>query len=577
MNMSEALVSYDDDSNEIVYAEMNLEKWPIWEPSSTQKIFQSRIFERERILPNGNRIAGRVEIGFTQHGCLSTRDQKVYYILLKMWDDMGRLDTPVFFSLQKIARLLGEEWGSKARRAISDSLLRLRGVLFVWENSYFDKATGEHLELLDTFNILSELTIARRSDKVHATNAMCEFRFHAQLLKSLHANYTTPLSLETVLGFRSEIAQILYPRLDLFLADKNHYERRTKELFEDLGLRGETYRHRSARKRLLDRALVELQGVPLTTGRITSATIEPTKDNLDFKLVVHKGSLRKPGRPRKVLAPDLGPAPTPPTPTARRAKREASHALKARAPETSSIWEAPYSEVSSSEGSSEGAPEALVRYFQQAFHGAPSEALSPRETARAARLLKSHGLDGAREMVDFAHAEAAKTKYAAASLNGILQYEARFTAARSARERARNEEQERQDQQRRTREAQERHQREVADTLLEQVDLVRERAPQAFLALAQYIDAERQKFLQTPIARRARPETRELLSREYDRPARRLEFFVEFFGPTGQGKQLLGPDPRAREVTLWLRAHKDVVSQILHDDDLHIDPARLMI
>lgn len=566
MKPPEAIATREDDTpSKIVYAEMNFEKWPIWEPSSTQKTFQARIFEREMILPDGSRANGKVEVGATQHGSLSTRDQKVYYILLKMWDDAGRPDTPVAFSLQKIARLLGEEWGSKSRRSIDRSLLQLRGVLFMWENSYFDKTRGRYIGVLDTFNILSELTIMRRGRAPQATTSTGVFQFHEQLLASLSANYTTPLFLETVLGFRSEIAQLLYPRLDLFLADKSHYERRTKELFEDLGLRGETYRHRSARKRVIERALRELQGAPLTTGRIALATVEPTKDDLDFKIVVRKGSLRKPGRPRKVLAEvsaktsesiPIRPKALPP--------KDASDTPKAPTPKTSAVPDSPD-------------PVALAHYFHQVFHGA-SLPLSPsaKDLAQAKRLLEAHGLAKATALIDFSRDEAAKTKYAPASLSGILQYEARFEASWQAQERAKSQQQERAGLQRQAREAQEKRQGEIAGELMARVALVKKRLPEAFAAFIEHVEAEQALFLETPIARRARPETRELLAREYNRPARRLEMFVEFFQAGAEGEPLLSAAPQAREVAAWLQAHKDLALPIIRSDDAPADAGGLL-
>ena len=257
----------ENHSGEMVFSELNLEKWSIWEPSSSKKNPHARTLERVRILADGSCVTAKVRIGITQDGNLSVRDQKIYYILLKLWQDAGQPDQPVQFSLQKIARELEEEWGTSLRRSITRSLLQLRGVLFVWENSYFDKSSGEHLEILDTFNILSELTIARRSKKMHATTAMCQFQFHRQIMRNLEENYTTPIFLATVLSFRSEIAQLLYVRLDLLMADKKHYERRSQELFEELGLDSETYRHPSARKRVLERALRELEGTAVTDGR----------------------------------------------------------------------------------------------------------------------------------------------------------------------------------------------------------------------------------------------------------------------------------------------------------------------
>src|SRR5205085_10761147 len=173
----------------------------------------------------------------------------------------------------------------------TESLFRLRGVLITWTNSYYDASTKETVEVLDTFNILSELKIIKRKKDGIVNREVGYFRFNDFILKNLLANHTKPVLLETVLGFKSEIAQILYTYLDLILADKTFYERRTRELFEDLNLQGKAYRNLSDRKRTLERALKELLSAPLTTGRIAAITLEPTKDKKDYKLVVRKGKL----------------------------------------------------------------------------------------------------------------------------------------------------------------------------------------------------------------------------------------------------------------------------------------------
>jgi len=45
-----------------------------------------------------------------------------------------------------------------------------------------------------------------------------------------------------MLKFQSEVAQLLYTHIDLILFDKRQYERRTKELFDELGIRGIAYK-----------------------------------------------------------------------------------------------------------------------------------------------------------------------------------------------------------------------------------------------------------------------------------------------------------------------------------------------
>ena len=131
------------------------------------------------------------------------------------------------------------------------------------------------------------------------------------------------------------------------MADKKQYERRTKELFEELGLEGESYRHRSARKRVLERALEELRGAPLTTGCIVTATVEPTRDNDDFKIVIQKGPRRK----------VLKAFPPPPVIAAEKEPNQPSRSNDPVASETS---------LATSEA-------LVVRYFHQKFHGAGAQ------------------------------------------------------------------------------------------------------------------------------------------------------------------------------------------------------------
>jgi len=360
-----------------------------------------------------------------------------------------------------------------------------------------------------------------------------------------------------VLSFKSEIAQMLYPRLDLLLSDKKHYERRTKELFEDLGLEGETYRHRSARKRVIERALEELRGVPLTTGTIVSATVEPTRDDCDFKIVIHKGPHRK------VL-----PAP----------KNPATPNRSETTPSSGETDETVLSEenVQPLHSQDETHEALLVRYFHQQFHNAtPKGPLNPKELVQATRLIQQHGFLKSQDLVDYAKEEAPKTKYLPASLNGILQYEARFDAHYNAQQHADAERQQRQQRQRLSQEALEGQQRELMSELMKRVGEVKKGAPPAFAAFLRHIENRKARFLETPIARQAKPETRDLLCREYERPAKRLELFIEFFTVGNEGEALLSIYPQNREISRWLQNHEETAKSLLENENLLGDPLNL--
>lgn len=251
---------------------------------------------------SGVKITAKLKVGYTDHGALTTEDQKTYYALVKHWEDRGRPDHYTAFSLRRISRLLKKRWGTNVIDSMTESLMRLRGTLLVWENSYCDGTTKETAELIETFNILSDLKIVRRKIDGVVNREVGYFRFNDFTLKNLQGNHTKPVLFDVVLSFKSEIAQMLYTHIDLILANPI-YERRTIELFADLGLSGTAYKNASNRKQILTRALNELSGIPLSKGGIIgSATLQRTKDNKDYKVVFHK----RDAAARDVLASDEG-------------------------------------------------------------------------------------------------------------------------------------------------------------------------------------------------------------------------------------------------------------------------------
>jgi len=263
-----------------ISAERNIEKWPaIWQTAKAHLNPEARHFEREIELADGRRVKSKVKVGFTDEGVLTTEDQRTYYALIKQWQENRYSDEHVAFSIRKLARLLQRKgWGSNVIDSITHSLRTLRVTPFTWTNSYHDAATGQELEEELFFNILSELKIVRRKTDGHITYEGGYYRFNDFLIHNLLARHTKPVLLDTMLKFQSEVAQLLYTHIDLILFDKRQYERRTKELFDELGIRGIAYKNASNRKQKLVRALQELNGVRLTSGWVSEARIERTAD-----------------------------------------------------------------------------------------------------------------------------------------------------------------------------------------------------------------------------------------------------------------------------------------------------------
>src|SRR5712672_1472354 len=83
---------------EKIRSELNIEKWPaIWQPAKSKNKPALRVMEREVSAADGSRVVSRVEVGYTHLGTLSTEEQKMLYVLIKLWEDSGKPDTQVFF------------------------------------------------------------------------------------------------------------------------------------------------------------------------------------------------------------------------------------------------------------------------------------------------------------------------------------------------------------------------------------------------------------------------------------------------------------------------------------------------
>lgn len=387
---------------EKIRSELNIEKWPaIWQPAKSKNKPSVRVMEREVTAPDGNRIVSRVEVGYTQLGTLSTEEQKMLYVLIRLWEDSGKPDTQVFFSSRGLARMLKKKgWGTNVIQAITKSLRKLRTIPIEWINSYYDQ-TKQGAVVVDRrpFTLLGDLRVVERRQDGAVNSSLGYFKFDDHVLTNLQLNYTKPVCIEEFFKLKSEIAQLIYSHIDLMLFDKARYERRTRELFDDLGLKNAEYNHMYERRRAIEKALKELVGIRLSSGVLKGADIEKTSDGKDYKVWFSKTAVAS----RLEVAP--------------------SEKLPA---------EAPAGVVINHYGKEKDAAtlqaEELVCEFYRLFHGVQTHYPQSKETAQALSLITQHGLLKSRHVVQFARAVVATSGYAPQTFGGILQYTSRALA-----------------------------------------------------------------------------------------------------------------------------------------------------
>jgi hypothetical protein len=390
-----------------IRSELNIEKWPaIWQPSKSKNKPALRTMQREMTGDDGGKIVSRVEVGYTQLGTLTTEEQKLLYVLIKLWEDAGKPDVQVFFSTRSLARMLKKKgWGTNVIHAITKSLRKLRTIPIEWVNSYFDK-TKEGAVLVDRrpFSILGELRVVERAQDGAVNSSLGYFKFDDHILRNLQLNYTKPVCIEEFFKLKSEIAQLVYTHVDLIMNDKNRYERRSRELFDDLGLKNAEYGHMYERKRALEKAVKELDGIRLSSGILRSATVEKTNDGKDYKVVFSK-----------FASPKI------------EAVAEEAFEILAAAPVVINNYadrKNPLTEKA----------EELVRYFYRVFHNVDSHQPMSKETAQALSLISQHGLEASQDIVRFTHDEAVKTGFDIQHFGAILSYKSRALATQSRKQ-----------------------------------------------------------------------------------------------------------------------------------------------
>jgi hypothetical protein len=382
-----------------VRAELNLEKWPaIWQPSKSKNQKALRVFEREVVSADGSKVVSRVEVGYTHLGTLTTEDQRMYYALIHLWEDSGKpSDRPVFFSDRLLARVLKKSWGTNVRDSIVKSLRKLRTIPIEWINSYYQKTEEGKTVLRERtpFTILSELKIVERETDGAVNAAVGYFKSDDRILHNLLANYTKPLFLETILNLKSDIAQLLYVHVDLMLARKDNYQRRTKDLFQDLGLRNPEYNRQYERYRALRKAVAELQGARISTGILRVAAVEKTLDGLDYKIVF-----------RKMTAP----------------------ADVRAAVDSNSIGEVVIHHYAKLKEPVTEQADELVKHFHRIVHGVEHHEAQSKERGQALSLLAQHGFERTLFIIRYAADRAKETSFDIQHFGAILSYASRAIA-----------------------------------------------------------------------------------------------------------------------------------------------------
>ena len=407
MNDSILTSNVVDLQSRIVSRERNLDFGQLFYASENRKIFVTRLFQSEITDGNGNRQNIRVVVKFDPTlGTLNTFDERMYYVMVELWEEQSKPPI-VYFSERQIARRLNIKWDGG--KSIRESLFRLRGVFIEWDGSFFHKQQQRYISIANPFTILSHLQLISTKDEGIGSQ-IAEFSFDQKVVENLNSNYTRPIMLDTVLSFSSPLAQAIYTLLDRKLYATNHYHRTTAGLLiEDLGLIGSSYQRKAKRVQVINRAKNELVGKPFYYDEvIEKIEIKNGKQDAIFH-AYRSGADRIKGVKPEVVQTS-SPPPKPSTPQNRR-----------EAPSKAQKVENPTPPHSKPATDAREAKE-LLQYFTKTFHNQEQGEFTKNALLKAQEIINKHGMEQAKFFVRFAQGEANQTNYKPDTFNGILKY-----------------------------------------------------------------------------------------------------------------------------------------------------------
>jgi hypothetical protein len=226
------------------------------------------------------------------------------------------------FSSRELAKILHRSWNGEFARQIYREMRSLAMTTFEWKQS-FETPTGtrtslSNFHLINAFNYEDykerlERETGQRSYKDIQFTASYDIEINSAIWESFKNGNISFANLETLLSFKSGIAEVFYLRIDTILCGKEYatkpIELKSETIIKALQLDNvAVYRKLSRRKRTLETIVKECDGKTLSNGNILKVELLPTADGEDWKLKCYqlvKNGLRLPNQKPHNSDPDL--------------------------------------------------------------------------------------------------------------------------------------------------------------------------------------------------------------------------------------------------------------------------------
>ena len=400
----------------IARVEINFEKLPIWstKPKRTTVFTPSKTIKLEpEKLPDGQLIQRRIEIvPSAKYGYPTTQTQEYWYALQKLWHksstrEAGRIE---FSRRQILVDILGKAYGKKQVQALELSIEQLAGTLFRFDYVFYDKVKDEITKEVRGFSLATDYHFTSKETKSDIVHNKCTVTLHPLVVSNLRSGYFKPILLSVISQLKSDIARLLYRKLDSQFSYYNKYEISTERFFREQVLLGNDYKYPSARKRLLERAIQELINKPTSSGAvITSYEFAKTVDGKDWKIIIRATKGKQISTPYAGF-PDEN----------EEVIKVAEESYSKRGSEV----ENPVSHKSKKGDSQPANTETLdlLHYFSSIFHDKEEDDYPKKSIDAAKKAITKYGLKTCKQLVIYAKGEARVSNFAPLYFQAITKF-----------------------------------------------------------------------------------------------------------------------------------------------------------
>jgi len=249
-----------------------------------------RTFQLPAIMDGDNEISASISIHPLKDQIVPTTTTfKVFMAVIQLWKMQGSDPSgTVYFSDRQLAEVAGWSFSGVTAKRIADHISIMQGTTIDWMLAY--KKKGKKNTSVQKMSLINDaLHVGRastlRRDRFSANHTVT---LHQMLVQNMLNNVVRPINFSALRQIKSDASTRLYMMLDMYLAKKTIWERRSEGLLKaDLGYEGKRYDNRGERKRTLDRLIRDLDGKELTSGKLALAMKE-TADKNDWKLVARR-------------------------------------------------------------------------------------------------------------------------------------------------------------------------------------------------------------------------------------------------------------------------------------------------